>query len=101
MTNPSRRVGAELTTPHPVETKVKAGTAAATLTAGVLSLLGLYVFHGVVPDWVSVAVETVVTGALTFVAAWWARHTPRALQAVPPRVSGPGVLPEDDDPPLT
>lgn len=92
-----------MTTPtaQPVERKVKAGTWAATLTAGVLSLLGLYVFHGVVPDWVSVLVETAVTGALTFLAAYRAKHTPRALQAVPPpTVSGPGVLPEDE-PPLT
>ncbi|SEB43706.1 hypothetical protein SAMN04489727_1736 [Amycolatopsis tolypomycina] len=84
----------------PVETKVKAGTAAATLTAGVLSLLALYVFHGVVPDWVSAIVETAVTGLLTFAAAWWAKHTPRPLgPAVPPPVvSGPGVLPDDHPP---
>lgn len=94
-----------MTTPDgtaPVEAKVKSGTAAATLATGVLSLLGLYVFHGVVPDWVSVTVETAVTGLLTFAAAWWAKHTPRPLRPAmpPPVVSGPGVLPEDE-PPLT
>ena len=89
-----------MTNPYPVERKVKAGTAAATLTAGVLSLLALYVFHGVVPDWVSASVETAVTGLLTFAAAWWAKHTPRALPPAKPTVSGPGVL-FDDEPPLT
>ncbi|RSD26339.1 hypothetical protein [Amycolatopsis eburnea] len=100
MTNSYPRVGVEGDDRQPVERKVKAGTLAATLTAGALSLLGLYVFHGVVPDWVAVLVEMAVTGGLTFVAAYRARHTPRAPQLPPPAVSGPGVLPEDE-PPLT
>lgn len=99
MPTPYPRAGAELDGTQPVERKVKAGTAAAAATTLVLSLLGLYVFHGAVPGWVSVAAETVVTGLLTFAAGWWAKHTPRPVKAVPPpTVSGPGVLPEDDPP---
>jgi hypothetical protein len=98
MTTPYPRTAAGT---DPVERKVKASTAAATLTAGVLSLLGLYVFHGAVPDWVSVVAETAVTGLLTLAAGWWVKYTPRALPpAKPTVVSGPGVLPEDE-PPLT
>jgi hypothetical protein len=98
MPTPYPRIGAEGDDQQPVERKVKAGTLAATLTAGVLSLLSLRVFHGAVPDWVSIAVETVVTGLLTLAAGWWAKHTPRQLPPAPPVVSGPGVLPEDEPP---
>ena len=74
-----------------VETKVKASTTAATLTTVVIAALGLYVFKGNVPDWVTVVIETAVTGALTFVAGWWAKHTHRA-----PAVTGvPPVTPLD------
>lgn len=61
-----------------VETKVKASTTAATITTVVIAALGLYVFKGNVPDWVTVIIETAVTGGLTFVAGWWAKHTHRA-----------------------
>lgn len=64
-----------------VEAKVKAATTAATIVAFVLSALGSYVFHGAPPDWAQVAVETIVTGALTFVAGWLARHTPQTVPA--------------------
>lgn len=84
-----------------VERKVKAGTAAATLTAAVTSWLGLYVLHGTVPDWITATVGTLVTGGLTFLVAYRARHTARALPpAAPPIVAGPGVLP-DSELPLT
>lgn len=62
-----------------VETKVKAGTTAATLTTIVIAALGLYVFKGTVPDWVTLVIQTAVTGGLTFVAGWWAKHTSRSL----------------------
>ena len=66
-----------------VERKVKAASTAATIVAAVVSLLGLYVFHGDVPDWVSVAVGSLVTGGLTFFAGWWAKHTPRTVTPPP------------------
>jgi hypothetical protein len=62
-----------------VETKVKAATTAATIVSLLLTYLGVSVFKGDVPSWVVVAVTGVVTGALTFLAAWLAKHTPRVL----------------------
>jgi hypothetical protein len=72
-----------------VESKVKASTTAATLTTVVIAALGLYVFKGNVPDWVTLVIETAVTGALTFLAGWWAKHTHRAptVTEVPPITS--------------
>lgn len=64
-----------------VERKVKAAATAATLTSAAVSVLGLYVLHGTVPDWVTAVVGTAVTGALTAAAGWIARHTPRAPAA--------------------
>jgi hypothetical protein len=62
-----------------VETKVKAASTAAAITGLVLSLLGAYVFRGAVPEWGQAAIDTVVTGGLTFAAGWLARHTPRVV----------------------
>jgi hypothetical protein len=62
-----------------VETKVKAASTAAAITGLVLSLLGAYVFKGSVPEWGQAAIDTVVTGGLTFVAGWLAKHTPRVV----------------------
>jgi hypothetical protein len=67
-----------------VETKVKAATTAATLVSLAVSLLGLSVFHGAVPDWVTAVVGTAVTGVLTFTAGWLAKHTPRVIEAPTP-----------------
>jgi hypothetical protein len=67
---------------HVVERKVKAATTAATIASAAVSLLGLYVFHGVVPDWVTALVGTAVTGALTFAAGYIAKHTPRTIAPV-------------------
>jgi hypothetical protein len=72
-----------------VETKVKAASTAAAITGLLLSLLGAYVFRGAVPEWGQAAIDTVVTGGLTFVAGWLARHTPRT--AVPPVAPAPAV----------
>jgi hypothetical protein len=69
-----------------VERKVKASATAATIVAAAVSLLGLYVFHGTVPDWVTAVVGTAVTGGLTFVAGWLAKHTPRTVAPVDPTV---------------
>ena len=60
-----------------VERKVKASATAATIVSAIVSLLGLYVFHGDVPDWVTAVVGSLVTGGLTFAAGWLAKHTPR------------------------
>jgi hypothetical protein len=79
---------------HVVERKVKAAATAATAASLVVSLLGLYVFHGTVPDWVTAVVGTAVTGALTFAAGWLAKHTPRTVAPVdPPVVTEPAPAP--------
>jgi hypothetical protein len=65
-----------------VEPKVKAATIASSATAAVLPfvlwLLAVYVFDGEVPLPVQGVVGSVVTGALTFAAGYWARHVDRA-----------------------
>lgn len=61
----------------PVETKVTVASVTAFITAGVLWLLGQYVFHGDVPAPLSGLILAAVTGLVTFVTAWFARHTPR------------------------
>jgi hypothetical protein len=76
-----------------VEAKVKAAATAATLVSLVVSLLGLYVFHGVVPDWVTAVVGTVVTGGLTFTAGWLAKHTPRTVAPPAAPVEPPPAAP--------
>jgi hypothetical protein len=75
-----------MTEPRPsvVETKVKTTAVTAATTAGVLSLLSVYVFRGqAVPDalnvMVTTVVGTVVAGAVTFVVGWLTRHTPREV----------------------
>ena len=61
-----------------VETKVKAGTAAAAAAGLVLWVLGRYVFKGAVP------------AALTFAAGYYAKHTsrPAPAPAAPPPPPG-------------
>lgn len=80
MTDPTASDGTGAVTPqlpNIVETKVKVGTATATGTSLIAALVGLYFFHGTVPDWLTVIVEAAVTGVLTFFAAYRAKHTPR------------------------
>jgi hypothetical protein len=76
----------------PVETKVKASTAAAAASGLALWALGRYVFKGDVPDVVASWVYVIVPAALAFGAGYLARHTPRpaAAAAVPP---APAVQP--------
>lgn len=82
-----------------VERKVKASTTAATIVGGIVFVLGLYVFHGVVPDWVTAAVGTLVTGLLTFIAGWIAKHTPRVIPSGPPPADpGTGPAPAPGSP---
>lgn len=68
---------AEAADPSSVEPKVKAATAAATVAAFVLWVLGAYVFDGVVPLPVQGLVGLVVTGGSTFVGGYYARHVDR------------------------
>jgi hypothetical protein len=74
-----------------VEGKVKAASTTAALVGIATTELGLYVFHGAVPDWATGAVGGLVTGALTFIAGWLAKHTPRTLPAPP--TAGPPIDP--------
>jgi hypothetical protein len=66
-----------------VEGKVKAASTTAAIVGIATTELGLYVFHGAVPDWATGAIGGIVTGALTFVAGWLAKHTPRTPAAPP------------------
>lgn len=62
----------------PIETKVKAATAAATITAAILWLLDTYVFTSeVVPEPVEGLVQLAVLAIVTFVAGYAAKHTNR------------------------
>lgn len=63
-----------------VETKVKAATTASAITGFIVTEIGsLTVFHAQpVPAVITSAVGALVTGGLTFVAGWLAKHTPRA-----------------------
>lgn len=66
----------------PVEAKVQAGTAAATVAGALIWVLQQYVFkHNIDPGLVSL-IYAAVPGALAFAAAWLAPHTPRPAAAV-------------------
>jgi len=73
-----------------VETKVKAGTAAAAAAGLVLWVLGRYVFKGAVPDVVASWVYAAIPAALTFAAGYYAKHTsrPAPAPAAPPPPPG-------------
>lgn len=76
-----------------VEAKVKAASTASAATGFIVTLLGgLAVFHGgAVPSVITAAVGAAVTGGLTFLAGYMARHTPRVgdLPPVPAAVVAP------------
>src|SRR6266568_4751886 len=61
----------------PVESKVKAGTAAAAVSGLALWALGHYVFKAGVPDVVASWTYAIVPALLTFGAGYLAKHTPR------------------------
>lgn len=81
-----------------VERKVKAASTTAALVGIATTELGLYVFHGAVPDWATGAVGGIVTGALTFVAGWLAKHTPRVAPPDPDVAPGTGPDPAPGSP---
>jgi len=62
-----------------VETKVKAGTAAAAVSGLALWCLGKYVFKGDVPDVVASWVYAIIPALITFAAGYAAKHTPRSV----------------------
>jgi len=82
-----------------VEGKVKAASTTAALVGIATTELGLYVFHGAVPDWATGAVGGLVTGALSFLAGWLAKHTPRVTPSGPPPADpGTGPAPAPGSP---
>jgi hypothetical protein len=60
-----------------IEKKVTASTATAAVCGMALWILGRYVFKGDVPDVVTSWVYVLVPGALTFLAGYFTKHTPR------------------------
>jgi hypothetical protein len=66
-----------------VETKVKAGSAAAAVSGLVLWALSTYVFKGDVPDVITSWTYAIVPAALTFAAGYRVRHTSRPDLAAP------------------
>lgn len=83
----------------PIETKVKAATAASTVAGFCVWLLGAYVFKAEVPVPVQGLISLVVPAALTFAAGFKAKHTWRtdsearkqALRDLPGDFRSPGV----------
>lgn len=62
----------------PIESKVKAATAGAIVSAAAVWALDEYVFTAdTLPGPVEALVVLAVTGLVTFVSGWAARHTPR------------------------
>ena len=80
----------------PVETKVKASTAAAALSGLILFTLGRYVFKGDVPDVVTSWVYAIVPGVLAFGAGYLAKHTARPGD--PPAVAAAPAAPAAQPP---
>ncbi|WP_381797314.1 holin [Streptomyces niveus] len=79
--------------PEPVETKVKFATAAAYVssTGLVAALTAIQDDARLVawmPDGITPFVLALVPAAITAVAGWKAKHTPRAPRAIPRRESG-------------
>jgi len=67
----------------PVETKVKASTAAAAVSGIALWLIGRYVFRGTaVPDVLQSWIYALAPAVVTFGAGYIAKHTSRALPPV-------------------
>jgi hypothetical protein len=79
----------------PVETKVQASTGAAALTSLGLWALGHYVFKNGVPDVIQSWAYVLISGAVTFIAGYLAKHT-----NVPatPVVQQPPVIPPAEPP---
>ncbi|WP_433856640.1 holin [Streptomyces kronopolitis] len=76
------------TSTAPVEVKVKAATAAATVLAVIVTVLNAVVADsallGSLPGWLQAVITLVTLPLATFYAGWKARHTPQVPEAVPP-----------------
>ena len=73
----------------PIETKVKASTAASALAGIALWALGRYVFEGCVPDVVASWTYAIIPAVITFGAGYLAKHTPRPVTVTPPEAPKP------------
>ena len=62
-----------------IERKVQASTVAAAATSLAMWALARYVFKGSVPDVVASWMYAIVPGLLTFIAGYYAPHTPGCL----------------------
>jgi len=84
----------------PIEAKVQASTWAAAVSGLALWALGTYVFKGSVPDVVVSWTYVIVPAALTFMAGYAARHSPRpdAPPAVPARAEKTLATPPQEPP---
>ena len=69
-----------MTLAMPVETKVKASTAAAALSGMALWALGRYVFKGAVPDVIASWTYVIIPALITFGAGYLAKHTDGAAE---------------------
>lgn len=87
------------TTRAPLETKVQAGTAAATVAGAIVYILQEYVFKGTVNAGLVSLVYAAVPGALALAAGYLAPHTPRAPAAPAPGV--PSTVTVTPPPPVT
>ena len=77
----------------PVETKVKASTAAAAVSGLALWAMGRYLFRHGVPDVVASWVYVVVPGVLALAAGWLAPHTSRTAPTAPAAPSNMTIVP--------
>ena len=85
----------------PIETKVKASTAASALAGLALWALGRYVFKGSVPDVVASWTYAIIPAVITFGAGYLAKHTDRPAPEVGwvgPRIPAPVAPPEAPKP---
>lgn len=76
----------------PIEAKVKASTAVATVVGVLVTLLNTAVGNsqlmGSMPSWLQSLLTLVVPPLATFLAGWVAPHTPRVTAAPTPPASG-------------
>lgn len=77
----------------PVETKVKASTAAAAVSGLALWAMGRYLFRHGVPDVVASWVYVIVPAVLALAAGYLAPHTSRTPPAPPAAPTNVTVLP--------
>lgn len=78
----------------PVERKVTAASISAAVGGLIVWALQTYVFHGgAVPEQATWVIDLVISGAMSFVAGWVAKHTPRPPDVPPPPPPAPPAPP--------